>query len=51
MTLDDAVAMLRSYRHYDYTEEQKKKLREAIVSPKGYYVEFPDAKFRMLKIR
>ena len=50
MALDEAVAMLNSYRHFDYTEEQKEKLRKAIVSPKGYFVEFNGIKFRLLKV-
>ena len=50
MSLDEAVNMLKSYRHFDYTPEQLDKLKKDIVNPKGYFVQFNGIMFRMLKV-
>ncbi len=50
MTLDDAVSLLKSYRHFDYKPEQIESLKKSIMSPKGHFVEFNEVKFRLLKV-
>ena len=50
MSLDEAVDMLKSYRHFAYTPEQLDKLKKDIINPKGYFVSFNGIMFRMLKV-
>ena len=50
MTLDEAVSLIKSYRHFDYTLDQIEKLKKSIMSPKGHFVEFNEVKFRLLKV-
>ena len=50
MTLDEAVYLVKSHRHFDYTPEQLDKLKKDIVNPKGYFISFNEVMFRMLKV-
>ena len=50
LSLDKVLDLLKKNKHYGYTPEQIDKLKKDLANPKGYYIDFKNIKFRILKI-